>query len=93
MGLGGRRSKQNLVYQILFLFLLSRFSCLVRGEEKEEEVGCSHPSLPSGATYSNLTGGLGEQAWKIKYSCDIGEKYNNSQTFCLTLKFGILVGR
>lgn len=84
MGLGGRRSKHNLVYQILLLFLLSRFSCLVRGEE--EEVGCSHPSLPSGATYSNLTGGLGEQAWKIKYSCDIGEKYNFSQTLLFSFK-------
>ena len=68
------KSKQNLVHQIVVLLLLFGLSRPVEGEEE----GCSHPSIPSGATYSNLTGGLGDQTWRIRYSCDIGKIH---QTF------------
>jgi hypothetical protein len=35
-------------------------------------VGCPHPAVPSGATYFNISGGLGADSWRIKYDCDIG---------------------
>ena len=45
---------------------------LVAGQD--QGTGCPHPSVPAGATYSNVTGGLGQDSWKITYICDIGRR-------------------
>ena len=37
--------------------------------------GCPHPAVPSGASYFNVSGGLGAESWRIKYDCDIGNIY------------------
>ena len=34
--------------------------------------GCPHPAVPAGASYFNVSGGLGADSWRIKYDCDIG---------------------
>ena len=43
----------------------------VRGEEAG--LGCGHPPVPAGGRYVNVTGGLGEDSWAVRYSCDTGE--------------------
>lgn len=45
---------------------------------------CVHPSVPYAASYANVTGGLGQDQWKIKYGCDngfelFGEEYRECQ--------------
>jgi len=55
---------------------------LVRGVAGEQE-GCAHPAVPAGAFYTNMTGGLGQEAWKIKYKCDIGyELFGSAEREC-----------
>ena len=56
------------------LKIVSALLCLplVRGVAGEAEGGCPHPAVPAGAFYSNVTGGLGQESWEIKYKCDIG---------------------
>ena len=39
----------------------------------QEPGGCPHPPVPQGAAYVNVTGGLGEQSWGVRYICDTGE--------------------
>ena len=34
--------------------------------------GCPHPPVPAAATYVNVTGGLGEDEWHVRYVCNIG---------------------
>ena len=34
--------------------------------------GCPHPPVPAAATYVNVTGGLGEGRWGVRYVCDTG---------------------
>ena len=34
--------------------------------------GCPHPPVPAAATYVNVTGGLGEDEWRVRYVCNIG---------------------
>lgn len=34
--------------------------------------GCPHPPVPAAATYVNVTGGLGEDEWDVRYVCNIG---------------------
>ena len=46
----------------------------VRGEEAG--LGCGHPPVPAGGRYVNVTGGLGEDSWAVRYSCDTGEPSN-----------------
>ena len=36
--------------------------------------GCGHPPVPQGASYVNVTGGLGEQSWAVRYICDTGKQ-------------------
>ena len=43
----------------------------VRGEEAG--LGCGHPPVPAGGRYVNVTGGLGQDSWAVRYSCDTGE--------------------
>ena len=43
---------------------------LVRGVLGE---GCPHPPVPAAATYVNVTGGLGQGSWHVRYVCNIGE--------------------
>ena len=56
---------------------------LVRGEQE----GCAHPAVPAGAFYTNMTGGLGQEAWKIKYKCDIGKFFSYVIYFIYILNF------
>ena len=41
---------------------------------------CSHPPVPGGATYLNVTGGLGQTQWVVRYICDNGKNYNKQPT-------------
>ena len=34
--------------------------------------GCPHPPVPAAATYVNVTGGLAEDEWHVRYVCNIG---------------------
>ena len=36
--------------------------------------GCPHPPLPAAANYVNVTGGLDEESWHVRYICNIGEE-------------------
>ena len=38
----------------------------------QEPGGCPHPPVPAGASYVNVTGGLGEGRWGVRYVCDTG---------------------
>ena len=40
---------------------------------------CSHPPVPAGASYLNVTGGLGQTQWGVRYICDNGKNYNKHQ--------------
>lgn len=54
------------------------WSLCVGGQEAEQEV-CSHPPVPAGATYRNVTGGLGQPDWTVRYICDNGKnKYETT---------------
>ena len=44
------------------------------GAQGQEPGGCSHPPVPRGAAYVNVTGGLGEQSWGVRYVCDTGKQ-------------------
>ena len=44
------------------------------------ELGCGHPPVPAGATYLNVTGGLGQSQWVVRYICDNGKNYNKQHT-------------
>ena len=46
--------------------------CLARGQEAVEKL-CGHPPVPAGATYLNVTGGLGQRDWVVRYVCDNGK--------------------
>ena len=46
--------------------------CLTRGQEAVEKL-CGHPPVPAGATYLNVTGGLGQRDWVVRYVCDNGK--------------------
>ena len=35
--------------------------------------GCGHPPVPPAASYVNVTGGLGQETWVVRYICDTGE--------------------
>ena len=48
------------------------------GSRQEEGGGCPHPAIPAAATYTNLTGGLGQETWTVKYTCDNGESGTQS---------------
>ena len=40
---------------------------------------CSHPPVPAGASYLNVTGGLGQTQWVVRYICDNGKnKYETT---------------
>ena len=38
-----------------------------------KETTCEHPPVPAGASYVNVTGGLGQNSWVVRYICDTGE--------------------
>lgn len=40
---------------------------------------CSHPPVPAGATYLNVTGGLGQTQWVVRYICDNGKNHANNK--------------
>ena len=44
------------------------------------ELSCGHPPVPAGATYLNVTGGLGQSQWVVRYICDNGKNYNKQHT-------------
>ena len=48
-------------------------------EVNKEGAKCNHPPVPAAATYVNVTGGLGEQEWVVRYICDNGKHANFSQ--------------
>ena len=45
---------------------------IVRGDKE----GCTHPPVPASATYVNVTGGLGQEDWVVRYTCDNGKQDN-----------------
>ena len=59
----------------------------VRGDEG----GCPHPPVPASATYVNVTGGLGQKDWVVRYICDNGKQdnfYNKTRAkLCCQLHF------
>ena len=46
---------------------------LLQARAEEAGLGCGHPPVPAGGRYVNVTGGLGEDSWAVRYSCDTGE--------------------
>ena len=54
------------------------WSLWLPGYQALEQV-CSHPPVPAGATYLNVTGGLGQSQWVVRYICDNGKNYNKQQ--------------
>ena len=53
------------------LFSLALIACLGHFASGKDS-GCPFPAIPFGATYLNVTGGAGEDRWKVKYHCDSG---------------------
>jgi hypothetical protein len=51
--------------------------------------GCPHPAVPSGASYVNVSGGLGADSWRIKYDCDIGMIFKKWTRSLLILPFSL----
>ena len=49
------------------------WSVLLQARGEEAGLGCGHPPVPAGGRYVNVTGGLGEDSWAVRYSCDTGE--------------------
>lgn len=49
------------------LYFLTYYVCLTQSSEV-----CHHPAVPFAAKYLNVTGGLDEDNWTIKYICDSG---------------------
>ena len=49
------------------------WSVLLQARAEEAGLGCGHPPVPAGGRYVNVTGGLGEDSWAVRYSCDTGE--------------------
>ena len=47
------------------------------GEVNKEGAICNHPPVPAAATYLNVTGGLGEKDWVVRYICDNGKHANS----------------
>ena len=41
--------------------------------QSQEVNTCGHPPVPGGASYVNVTGGLGQRSWVVRYICDTGE--------------------
>lgn len=46
---------------------------MATGARGQEEGGCGHPPVPAGARYVNVTGGLGQESWVVRYICDTGK--------------------
>lgn len=58
---------------------------VVNGADKVNKDGakCDHPPVPAAATYVNVTGGLGEQEWVVRYICDNGyELFGKEKKTC-----------
>ena len=55
------------------LWIAWSLSGMAGGQEAGEEDQCSHPPVPPGATYLNVTGGWGQQEWVVRYICDNGK--------------------
>ena len=53
------------------------WSLSLAGGQQTPEL-CGHPPVPAGATYLNVTGGLGQRDWAVRYICDNGK--NKYQT-------------
>ncbi len=61
------------------LYFLAYFVCMTRAKEHS----CPYPSVPSAATYVNISGGVGESEWRIKYACDPGyELFGRPERSC-----------
>ena len=52
--------------------------CLPGLHQALEQV-CSHPPVPAGASYLNVTGGLGQTQWVVRYICDNGKNHANNK--------------
>ena len=53
---------------------------LLQARAEEAGLGCGHPPVPAGGRYVNVTGGLGEDSWAVRYSCDTGEPSDTLQS-------------
>ena len=52
------------------LLVMVSGSQVVSGQEQDR---CGHPPVPAGASYVNVTGGLGQNSWVVRYICDTGK--------------------
>ncbi len=62
------RLKRSWTFYFLAYFVC--LTCFAFGDKGGG--GCRFPPVPLAATYSNVSGGAGEEEWSIRYSCDPG---------------------
>ena len=53
--------------------------------QSQEVNTCGHPPVPGGASYVNVTGGLGQRSWVVRYICDTGMENNKCPDKYLTM--------
>jgi hypothetical protein len=68
-----------ILYGGLVLVVLATDQAVAAVTSKGGNSGCPHPAVPSGASYVNISGGLGADSWRIKYDCDIGKIFYKIQ--------------